>query len=265
MANTRNILITGSESGLGREAAIRLAKAGHHVIGGTLDAGRRAEADAAFAAAGVSVETVVLDLRSADDIARAVELPVDVLINSAGFGAQGPIAESPLELVRQTFEVNVFGTLALSQGVARALLARGASGKIVIISSIAGLTVGKGAGAYTASKFALEALAEELRLELAPHGFEVNVINPGPFATGFNERLVGNAPATALLAGDEFAEAHSDLTTDQFDPAIAVDAIVRVASTEGSPYRTIVPESAAELVKDYQEQLWRDLGEASSA
>ncbi|MGL6234677.1 MAG: SDR family NAD(P)-dependent oxidoreductase [Segniliparus sp.] len=261
MTSAQTFLITGSESGLGRETAIQLAKAGHRVVGGTLDERRRAEADAAFAEAGVSVETVVLDLTNPDDIAKAVEIPADVLINNAGFGAQGPIVESPLELVRQVFEVNVFGTLALTQGVARRLLAQGARGKIVIISSIAGLFVSKGAGAYTASKFALEAVAEELRLELVPHGFEVNVINPGPFSTGFNERLVGNAPATTLLADDGFAEAYSGLTEGQYDPSIAVDAIVRVASTPGSPYRTIVPAAVGELAKGYQEQVWHDLGD----
>jgi short-subunit dehydrogenase len=89
------------------------------------------------------------------------------------------------------FEVNVFATLELTQPIAKRMVERG-SGRLIFVSSIAGLTAGASLGAYAASKHALEAIAESMGNELAPYGIQVATLNPGPFGTGFNDRMVAS-------------------------------------------------------------------------
>lgn len=251
-----SILVTGAGSGFGQATALAAAKGGLSVIAGVENDNQVSEAETYFGNAGVDVTVIRLNLLDTADIAAAGEMDVRTLINNAGFGAQGPILETGLDLARKVFDINVFGTLSLTQAVAHNLIRRGKRGKIVYISSVAGLLVSGGAGAYTASKHALEAIAEESRAELAPSGIEVHVINPGPFATGFNERLVANAPQVRLTDSDQHDRGRAELVTGQFDPAVAVDAILRVATTANAPYRTVVPSSFIREIRTYQEQMW---------
>jgi short-subunit dehydrogenase len=112
-----------------------------------------------------SSEVRRLDITT-DDIAVADEYEIDVLINNAGAGQTGPMIDVPIERVRRIFEVNVFGTLALTQRVGRAMVERG-SGRIIIVSSIAGVAAAPTFGPYSMTKFALEAMGEAMRTELA--------------------------------------------------------------------------------------------------
>ena len=111
-----------------------------------------------------------------------------MLINNAGAGQTGPMADVPLDRVRRLFEVNVFGTLAVTQKVLPRMVAKGA-GRIIIVSSIAGVMSGPAFGPYSMTKHALEAMGKAMRAELASQGIDVTLLNPGPYLTGFNDRM----------------------------------------------------------------------------
>ncbi len=183
------ILITGAGSGFGLGASLELARRGNHVIATTQIVSQITAVNAAAEAAGVTLRVEKLDVQDSADRKRAEDWDVDVLVNNAGIGESGPLAEIPVDLVRANFETNVFGALELTQGVVKGMLKKGA-GKIVNISSIAGRITIPYIGPYCMTKHALEVVSEALRAELEHHNIKVVVIEPGPYDTGFNELLV---------------------------------------------------------------------------
>lgn len=180
----RTVLITGASSGIGAATATHLLQRGWRVIA----AARRLEAMAPLAAAGA----IVLPLDLSDPSSRtqlAAQVAercgaLDALVNNAGFGMVGPLETMPLAQARAIFEVNVFGLMGLTQLLLPAMRERG-QGRIVNVSSIAGRWVSPGSGWYGASKHALEALSDALRLELHRFGVQVVLIEPGLIATDF--------------------------------------------------------------------------------
>ena len=179
-----SVLITGASSGIGAATARLLLERGWRVIA----AARRIEAMEPLLASGALV--LPLDLGDAEarrQLVERVEAEVgvpDALVNNAGFGEVGPLETMPLERARALFEVNVFGLMGLTQLLLPAMRERG-RGRIVNVSSIAGRWVTPGSGWYGASKFAVEALSDGLRLELTPFGIDVVVIEPGLIASDF--------------------------------------------------------------------------------
>ena len=133
---TKTVMITGSGSGFGKGASLALAERGHRVIATTETEAQAAELR--VEAPQLTVEK--LDITSSD-VGKAAEWDIDVLINNAGAGQTGPMADVPLDRVRHLFEVNVFGTLAVTQQVLPRMVAKGA-GRVIIVSSIAGVIVG---------------------------------------------------------------------------------------------------------------------------
>jgi NAD(P)-dependent dehydrogenase (short-subunit alcohol dehydrogenase family) len=137
-------------------------------------------------------------------IARALEQfgRIDVLVNNAGYAVRGALEEVPDEQVRQMFEVNVFGALRMIRAVAP-IMRKQRAGRIVNISSIAGRVSTPVNGSYSASKFALEALSDALRVELAPFGVRVIAIEPGAIRTNFNE--TADSYARGILSNESSA------------------------------------------------------------
>lgn len=175
--------VTGCSSGIGRALADAFQRAGYRVW-----ASARKEDDVrALAEAGF--QAVQLDVNDAAALARlAEELEVeaaglDVLVNNAGYGAMGPLLDGGVEAMRRQFETNVFAVV----GVTRALfpLLRRKSGLVVNVGSVSGVLVTPFAGAYCASKAAVKALSDALRLELAPLGIRVMEVQPGAIASQF--------------------------------------------------------------------------------
>ena len=168
------VLITGASRGIGKSIAMYLAGRGWDVI-----AGVRTENDAQALAQVPRVSTVLLDVTDDDQVAAlpdAIPGPLDAVVNNAGIAVSGPLeALSPAEL-RHQFEVNVVGQLAVTAAVLPLL--RESRGRILFISSVNGRISLPLLGAYSASKFALEAAADALRVELRPWGIRVSVIQP---------------------------------------------------------------------------------------
>ncbi|MDQ1467297.1 MAG: hypothetical protein QOH10_1712, partial [Actinomycetota bacterium] len=186
-----------------------------------------------------------LDITSTD-IDKAADWDIDVLINNAGAGQSGPMADVPLDRVRFLFEVNVFGTLALTQKVLPRMIAKGA-GRVIIVSSIAGVVVGPSFGPYSMTKHALEAMGKAMRAELASQGVDVTLLNPGPYLTGFNDRMADsmwewfgdgslNAPATPL-----FQMMRELVTNGQMDPAEVVTRMVELTEADTTTENNFVP------------------------
>lgn len=200
MRDSRTILITGASAGIGRHAALHLARLGHRVIA----TARRLPPldDLAVEAAGLPLETLMLDVTSPESIEAArAEVDrrtggrgVDVLINNAGFGQFGPLELVGDAELRRQFETNVFGLLAVTRAFVPRMRERG-SGRVVNVSSIGGRLTFPFAGAYHASKYAVEAMSDALRKELGLFGIEVVLIEPGPVQTEFAGTAVRSVDA----------------------------------------------------------------------
>ena len=207
----KTILLTGASSGIGRDAAIALARAGHHVI----VAARRLPALEALRDDWHGMVTPLqLDLDDPASIAAAaVSIDaitggrgLDVLINNAGFATAGALAELPDAALRAQFETNVFGLMALTRAVIPPMLARG-SGLVVNVSSVSGRIPAPVLGAYHASKYALEALSDALRMELAAFGVRVAIVEPGTIRTGFAARVFAET-ASARTTASRYASVY---------------------------------------------------------
>ena len=186
MVAARFILITGASTGIGAACAIGCAERGMTVFAGVRDL---VAGDALQATGGKAIIPVQLDVTdgesitsAADVVARQVgEAGLSGLVNNAGIAIGSPLELIPLQQLRRQFEVNVVGQIAVTQAVLPLL--RRARGRIVNMGSIAGRGTIPMMGPYSASKHALEALTDALRLELYPWGIEVSIIEPGAIAT----------------------------------------------------------------------------------
>lgn len=191
-----NWLITGVSSGIGRALA-RAALARGETVAGTVrtdEARERFEAIAPGRARGL-----LLDLRDtaaiAPTVAAAQEMgPIDLLVNNSGFGMGGAIEESAIDQIRDLFEVNVFGAIAMIQAVLPAMRAR-RGGHIVNITSVSGLAPWSGSGIYGASKYAMQCIGLTLAQEVAPLGIRVTSVAPGGITTDFGGRSLIEARA----------------------------------------------------------------------
>lgn len=186
------VLITGCSTGIGRAAAERLLADGRPVWASarSLDAiGDLADLGARILAVDVTDEGSIV---AAVKAVEAVHGAVGALVNNAGYGLHGPLEELDPAAVRQQFETNVFGLLRLSQLVVPAMRAQG-SGRIVNVSSMGGRMTLPGGGAYHASKYAVEALSDALRFEVAGFGVQVSVVEPGPVLTDFVHTAVSTS------------------------------------------------------------------------
>jgi short-subunit dehydrogenase len=182
MSSTTVALVTGASSGIGADAALRLKEAGYTVYG----AARRTHRMTALRDAGVHV--LSLDVTDDDSIRTAVDTiirqsgRIDVLVNNAGYGSYGSIEDVPMDEARAQIEVNVFGLARLTQLVLPHMRTQH-SGTIINVSSMGGKLVTPLGGWYHASKYAVEALSDALRMETAQFGIKVVVVEPGSIRT----------------------------------------------------------------------------------
>jgi NAD(P)-dependent dehydrogenase (short-subunit alcohol dehydrogenase family) len=174
-----SVLVTGAARGIGKAIAIRLAADGWDVV-----AGVRTDADAAAVSATPRVSAVLLDVTNDEEVAALADsLParLDAVVNNAGVVVGGPLESLHLNELRRQLDVNVVGQVAVTQAVLPRL--RQSRGRIVFISSVNGRISTPIIGAYCASKFALEAAADTLRMELRPWHIRVSVVEPAQTAT----------------------------------------------------------------------------------
>jgi NAD(P)-dependent dehydrogenase (short-subunit alcohol dehydrogenase family) len=195
------VLITGCSSGIGRAAAISLHAAGLTVYA----TARQVDALAGLARPGIYTLTLdVTDEASMTEAVAGVEEaagPVGVLVNNAGYGLYGPVEQLPMDEIRRQFETNFFGLVRLTQLVLPGMRRRG-RGRILNVSSMGGRITLPGGAFYHASKYAVEALSDALRMEVAQFGIDVVLIEPGPVKTPWNDAAAASlSAATPAGAG----------------------------------------------------------------
>jgi NAD(P)-dependent dehydrogenase (short-subunit alcohol dehydrogenase family) len=188
----QTVLITGGTDGLGKAAALHLAERGFRIFAAGRSAEKRQELDRVAAEKKLPLETISLDVCDDASVKSAVQTvlqktgAIDVLINNAGIGYMAVVEDLKLEDLRQQFETNLFGVLRVTQAVLPHMRER-KRGRILMMSSVAGLVSPPTYGAYSSSKHALEGLSNALRLEMYPFGVEVILIEPGYIVTNFQQ------------------------------------------------------------------------------
>jgi short-subunit dehydrogenase len=194
------VLITGCSSGIGRAAAISLHDAGFRVYATARNV------QALTDLAGRGLHTLALDVTDEASMAQAVAAiegdagPIGVLINNAGYGLYGPLEQQPMAEIRRQFETNVFGLIRLTQLVLPGMRQR-RRGRILNVSSMGGRATLPGGAFYHASKYAVEAISDALRMEVAQFGIDVVLIEPGPVDTPWSQ-VAADSLSTAVPGAD---------------------------------------------------------------
>jgi len=187
----KSFLVTGASSGFGYAGALLYARLGAKVFATMRNLPRPEATELAAAAKAEKLDITILplDVTKDDQVLKAVREAerlaggaLDVVINNAGIGQSGPIEVQDMAAMQLAFDTNVMGVQRVQRAVLPAMRAR-KSGLIVNISSQLGRVIVPSGGPYSATKFALEALSEQLAYELAPHGVEVCIIQPGGYPT----------------------------------------------------------------------------------
>ena len=227
------VLITGTASGIGRATAELLAKNGFI----TYATSRRLETLEPLKNLGC--ETLELDVTSEKSMQQAVNTilerhqRIDVLVNNAGYGLNGPIEELCMDKLRHQFETNVFGLVRLTQLVLPAMR-QASSGRIINVGSVGGTFTAPGAGAYHASKWALESITDALRFEVQGFGVHVALIQPTGVYTAFDQKIADTMPDTGPDSPYAFFKRnHLTVTQTMFQPnssagIIKPEAVARV-------------------------------------
>jgi NAD(P)-dependent dehydrogenase (short-subunit alcohol dehydrogenase family) len=251
------VLITGTSSGIGLAAAVECAAGGHQVIATMRNLARRQALEEAAAARAVSVEIEQLDVTAEGAEAKVRELvlkygPIYALVNNAGIAVDGAFEEQSEVDIRDQFETNVFGLMAVTRAVLPSMRAAG-RGRIINLSSISGRVALPLVSAYAATKHAVEGLSESLRWELEGFGIEVCVVEPGTFRTPVffeGKRRGGHGTRSGPYA--LLSETVERLLRDEASKAPAPDAVGREISRlidDPAPrFRTVIGMDARTLV-----------------
>jgi NAD(P)-dependent dehydrogenase (short-subunit alcohol dehydrogenase family) len=234
------VVVTGASTGIGAATARELAQRGFHVLAGVR---RDADGDAIRSA---NVEPSRLDITNEADIATLVKRiaddpdrrPLRALVNNAGIQVNAPVEALPLSEWRRMFDVNLFGHVAMTQALLPRLIE--SRGTVVNVSSVGGKVAMAGYGPYAASKFALEAVSDSLRREVAAFGVKVVVIEPGAVTTEMTGRLV---VASGRISSGMTAEQHG-----RYDALM--QAVIEQAQTYTREGQGLPAQDAARVIAD---------------
>jgi NAD(P)-dependent dehydrogenase (short-subunit alcohol dehydrogenase family) len=233
--SVKTALVTGASAGIGAATAARLARAGWRVLAGVRDKGK----------APAGCEEVLLDVTDAEQVAAAAARVdrLDGLVNNAGIALAAPLELMPVDELRHQLDVNVVAQVAVTQAFLPAL--RQARGRVVFVGSIAGKSALPFLGAYAASKHALEAITDSLRIELAPWGIHVSIVEPGTIKTEIWARSAARADALLERMGARVVELYGERIAAfrkvaakrgaAGAPADAVAAVIEKALTADRP------------------------------
>jgi NAD(P)-dependent dehydrogenase (short-subunit alcohol dehydrogenase family) len=254
----KSVVITGASTGIGAACALHLDTLGLRVFAGVR---KQADAEALRGKASPRLTPIALDVAdtlsistAASAVAGAVgDAGLDGLVNNAGIVVPGPVEFLPLPDLRRQLEINVVGQVAVTQAFLP--LIRAARGRIVNMGSIAGRLATPFSSAYSASKFALEALTDALRLELAPWGISVSIIEPGAVATPIWEKgaktaeaMLASAPPEALVlyaeAIEAFRKASAYAAANAVDPMDVARAVEHALTAAKPKTRYVVGRRA---------------------
>ena len=251
---SKTALVTGASSGIGEETARTLHKLGYTVYA----AARRTDRLKQLTAVGIHALT--MDVTDDESMSSGIEKiitetgRIDVLVNNAGYGSYGAIEDVSLDEARRQFEVNVFGLGRLTQLVLPHMRAQ-RSGTIINISSMGGRLTTPLGGWYHATKYAVEALSDALRMETAPFGIDVVVIEPGGIRTEWSgiaadhleETAEGSAYASQIKAVANSMRSEST-NKRQSPPSVIADTVEKIVTARKPRTRYVVGFAAKPLV-----------------
>ncbi|MEX2578010.1 MAG: SDR family NAD(P)-dependent oxidoreductase [Verrucomicrobiales bacterium] len=245
MSEQNIALVTGASSGFGLLTAKKLVEAGYRVLGTSRSPGP--ETPSGF-------EMLELEVASTASVTACVNGVlercgrIDLLVNNAGRGHRSLLEETSMQDAASVFETNFWGVVRVTNAVLPAMRAR-KSGLIINVSSLAGLVGAPGQGFYAASKHALEAYTETLRVELSHLPVEVSMVEPGFFRTGFRNAMIPPGPpiddydAIRPIVESKIEEGFSAAG----DPEIVADAILSIARRGGEKMRHRIGEDAKRI------------------
>ena len=255
------VIVTGTSTGLGLEMALHLAGEGFRVYSTLRDPAQTAQVLKAAEERGVELQPLRLDLTDRASIEDAVETVVREsggvfgLVNNGGIGLRGCVEDCSEHEIRDVFEANVFGTIALTQAVLPHMRAAGC-GRVVTVSSVGGRVCGFGVTIYCASKFAQEGLGEGLAQELAPFGIQSVIVEPGMIKTtrwslhrGTAQRAIDPASPYHDLFWESEAIADRIVERSRTRPSDVADAIHQALSAERPRMRYVVGRGASVAIR----------------
>jgi NAD(P)-dependent dehydrogenase (short-subunit alcohol dehydrogenase family) len=247
-------LITGCSTGFGLELAKQVIARGDRAIVTARDKSRLADLTAKHPSTTLALD---LDVTRTEQIESALKAAmerwgqIDVLVNNAGYGYLATIEEGEDEQIRKMFDVNVFGLFALTRAVLP-IMRRQRRGRIINISSVAGMVGFPGSGYYAASKHAVEGWSDSLAAEVQSLGIQVTCIEPGPSRTDWAGRSMIQTPNRiaeyADVAGTRLASIKDQSGKQPGDPARIVDAIIKTTELEQAPRHFVMGAIGVEAV-----------------
>jgi NAD(P)-dependent dehydrogenase (short-subunit alcohol dehydrogenase family) len=258
-------LITGCSSGIGRELARAVLARSWNVVATARDPATVADVVGGHSDTALALQLDVTDRAQIGEAVRQAETrfgAVDVLVNNAGYGFRGAVEEASEAEIRELFDTNFFGLVAMTQAVLPGMRARG-SGYIVNISSVGGRMAAPGSAFYSASKFAVEGLSDALRKEVKPLGIGVMVVEPSGFRTDFAGRSLRQSGRTidayAPTAGVRRKENITHHGRQAGDPVRAAEAIIKAVRSDKPPFRLALGRAAVERIRAEMETQRHDL------
>ncbi|CAB3751240.1 oxidoreductase [Paraburkholderia humisilvae] len=266
MASRKTLLITGVSSGFGRALAQEALAVGHQVIGTVRSAQAKREFESLSTQRASGRVLDVTDFDAIDGVVAEIESNVgsiDVLVNNAGYGHEGIMEESPLSAMRQQFDVNVFGAVAMMKAVLPFMRER-RRGHILNITSMGGYITMPGITYYCGSKFALEGISEALGKEVKPFGIAVTAVAPGSFRTDWAGRSMTRTPRSISDYDDLFdpiRKARDEKSGKQLgDPRKAARAMLAAIAAVHPPAHLLLGSDALGLVRDKWSALNDEIG-----
>ena len=254
------VWVTGAGSGLGLESALLLASRGFRVFGSVFTDGDNATLRKSAAERGVSVEILRTDVTSEQQIQGSLDCilsaagRIDAVVQFAGMGLRGFIEDLSLEEIREVFDVNVFGIMAVTKAVLP-VMRKARHGRIVLTSSTAGRMASMSIGGYASSKFAVEGFGECLRQEMAPFGVWVSLLEPGlihtpHFTVNRNQARRAQDPASPYYAWFTKHEQIVDdiMAKNRFGPPEVAQAVCRILTARRPRLRYIVGSKAKWII-----------------
>lgn len=258
MTRGKTIFITGASSGIGAACAVGLAERGYRVFAGVR---KPADGESLERAGGGNISAVAIDVTDPAAIDSAVAIlraaldgeGLDALFNNAGIAVVAPLECVPLDELRRQLEVNVVGTVAVTQALLP--LMRAARGRVITTGSIGGFIASPLLGPYNMSKYALEAFSDALRLEVAAQGIKVILLEPGTISTGMKDKCDGSAKTLRERGPAHYTELYEDLFDAMMsygdmawdrasDPHVVLDAVIDAIESPNPKARYLMGHSA---------------------
>lgn len=249
-----HILVTGAGTGFGRMLAFSLARRGHAVHAGVEITSQVGSLREEAQALGLELDISRVDITSPRDRERVLRKDFRILVNNAGIGQGGSLADMPDDVLREQYEINLFATVALTREYLHSRRDKGPT-RMIFMSSIGGIVTLPFAGAYCGSKHALEAVAQSMHQEFSGKDVTIATINPGPYQTNFND-LIMEGPRYWQTDDDLFDHSKLSFDAPQYRGDQDIETMADITLDPGSRFRNILPRELEQQIRKQEVAVW---------